>query len=179
MLIVPVARAGADDVAAYLILPVLELEKIGAFRLALHEPLARELRNKLCKAYIRARAGQAAYGEEHFVSPDDARIIQPENDDGQGEIKKRVILCRLRIVGNGLYIRKQRLSSARARYHRVDYKPEDDYALGRGEIEVFQQQRRHREYDEEKHERSCIRFKQSLRIFHFRLPMAILIDIKL
>ena len=86
MLIACIVSAGANNVAADLILFAVELKKIRALGLALHEPLARKLRYKLGKAYIRSRAGQAAYGEKHLVSPDNARIVKPENYYRQWEI---------------------------------------------------------------------------------------------
>ena len=162
MLIARIISAGANNVAADLILFAVELKKIRALCFALHEPFARKFRYKLGKAYIRSRSGQTAYGEKHLVSPDNARIIEPENDYRQRKIKQRIILGRFRVIRHRLDIRKQRLSAARAHDQRVNYKCKDNNALGRGKIKVFRDKRRHRERDQEKHKRPCIRFKQSL-----------------
>ena len=161
-MLVAVLLAGADDVAADLILSVLELKQRGALVFALHEPFAGKLGYELGKAYIRPRAGKAAYGEKHLVAPYDAGIVEPENDDGQREIEQSVVFRRLRVVGDRFDVRHQRLALAAAAYRRIYDEPQNGNSLGRREIIVLHYQRRCREHDEEKHERSCIRFKNSL-----------------
>ena len=119
-MLVAVLLAGADDVAADLILSVFKLKQRGALVFALHEPFAGKFRDKLGKAYIRSRAGKSAYGEEHLVAPYDAGVVKPENNDGQREVEQGIVLRRLRVVGDRFNIRHQRLALAAAAYGGID-----------------------------------------------------------
>ena len=104
---------GADDVAVQLIFPAAYLKQCRVPGLALEQPLARKLRHKLRQVRVEPRTGLAAHFEEHFVAPDNARIVQPEHRDRQRKIRQRAALGVLRLVGHGFDIRPELfLSSA-------------------------------------------------------------------
>ena len=102
---------GADDVAVQLIFPIAYLKQRRVPGLALEQPLARKLRHKLRQIRVEPGSGLAAHLEEHFVAPDNARIVQPEHRDRQREIRQRAALGVLRLVGHGFDIRPELLLS--------------------------------------------------------------------
>ena len=89
---------GVDETAVQLVLAPADFQQSRIAGLALENPGAVELRDKLGNARVQARAGLTAHLEKLFVAPDDTGILQLEDGDGQRKIDERAALGTLRLV---------------------------------------------------------------------------------
>ena len=160
-----VVRVRAHKVAVDLVLAPLILQQLGALGVALEQPAAGKLRDRVRDAHIDRRLVPAADIKENPVRPDDLRIRRAKDRHRQREILQGIISRRLRIISNGFDVPLECAALARAHDDRVDDQQQNDDALDDRQPEpVGEQKRDDCEYDQKQQEHPRIRHQRTLQL---------------
>ena len=136
------ALVAADKAAVEAVFAAVDLQKGGIDGLALQQPASRKLGHQIRKAGVEARAGLAAHPEKLLIPPDDTRVLQLKDRDGQRKVRERVALGVVRLVETGFHIGGKLFFPASA-LHQIENQQKDDRPAAAGGEDILPQIRGH------------------------------------